>query len=75
MRSITNIKNPTGHFEDHLRCDIICEVPTIHFENHLRLNVSGAVSLITKPDLKKTNRDFERSSESERNIHNDETLF
>ena len=45
-------------------------VPTRHFENHLRSDVSSAVYLITKPDLKTTKRDFKRSSESERNIHN-----
>ena len=42
-----------------------------HFENHLRSDVFGAISLITEPELKKTKRDFKRSSESERNIHND----
>ena len=51
--SILKIKNPTSHFEDHLRSD-----------------VSGAVSLITEPELKTTKRDFKRSSESEGNIHN-----
>ena len=46
-------------------------VPTSHFENHLRFDVSGAVSLITKLELKRKKRDFKRSSESESNVHND----
>ena len=71
MRSILKIKNPTSHFEDHLRSNVAGAVSTSHFENHLRSYVSGAVSLITEPELKTTKRDFKRSSESERNIHND----
>ena len=51
--------------------DVAGAVPTSHFENHLRSDVSGVVSLITKPRLKTTKRDFKRSSESESNIHND----
>ena len=43
-------------------------VPTSNFENHLRYDVSGAVSLITEPELKTTKRDFKRSSESESRI-------
>ena len=54
MRSILKIKNPTSHFE-----------------NHLRSNVSGAISLINEPELKKTKIYFKRSLESESNIHND----
>ena len=45
--------------------------PTSHFEDNLRSDVSGAVSLITKPELKTTKGEFKRSLESERNIHND----
>ena len=54
-----------------MRYDVAGAVPTIHFENHLRSNVSGAISLIIEPELKTTKRYFKRSSESERNIHND----
>ena len=71
MRLILKIKNPTIHFEDHLRSDVTSAVPTSHFENHLRSDVSGVVSLITEPKLKTTKRYFKRSLESERNIHND----
>ena len=49
----------------------VMRVPTSHFENHLRFDVSGAVSLITKLELKRKKRDFKRSPESESNIHND----
>ena len=72
MRSIPKIKNPTSHFEYHLRSDVDAVVPISHFENHLRSNVFGGVSLITKPELKTIKRDFKRSSESESKIHNDE---
>ena len=61
MRSILKIKNPTSHFEDHLRYDVVGAVPTGHFENHLSSDVSGAVSLITKLEFKTTKRDFKRS--------------
>ena len=71
MRSILKIKKPTSHFEDDLGSDVAGAVPTSHFENHLRSDVSSAVYLITEPKLKTTKRDFKRSSESERNIHND----
>ena len=71
MMSILNIKNPTSHFEDHLKSDVAVAVPTSHFENLLRSDVSGAVSLVTDPKLKTTKRDFKRSSESKRNTHND----
>ena len=71
MRSILKIKKPTSQFEDHLRSDVVGAVPTSHFDNHLRYDVSGAISLITEPSLKTTKRDFKRSLESERNIHND----
>ena len=71
MRSILKIKNPSIHFEDHLRSDVVGVVPTSHFENHLRSDVFGVVSLITEPKLKTTKRNFKRSSESESNIHND----
>jgi len=54
-----------------LRPYVAGAMPTIHFENHFRSNVSGAVSLITEPELKTTKRYFKRSSESESNIHND----
>ena len=64
------IKNPTSHFEDHLRSDVAGAVPTSHFENHFRSDVFGAVSLITEPELKTTKRDFKRSSKSESYIHN-----
>ena len=47
------------------------DVPTNHFENHLRSNVSSAVSLITRLELKTTKTDFKMSLESESNIHND----
>ena len=53
MRSILKIKKPTSHFEDHLRSDVAGVVPTSNIENHLRYDVFGAVSLITKPELKK----------------------
>ena len=46
MRSILKIKNPTSHFEDHLRLDVASAETTSHFENHLRFDVSGVVSLI-----------------------------
>ena len=46
MRFILKIKNPTSHFEDHLRHDVASGEPTSHFENHLMSDVSGAVSLI-----------------------------
>ena len=36
--------------------DVAGAVPTIHFENNLRSDVSGAVSLITEPELKTTER-------------------
>ena len=71
MRPILKIKKPTSHFEDHLRSDVVGALPTIHFKNHLRSDVSGAICLITEIELKTRKRDFERSSESERNIHND----
>ena len=71
MRSILKIKNPTSHFEDHLRPDVDGAVPISHFDNHLRFDVSSAVSLITEPELKTTKRDFKSSPESESNIHND----
>ena len=31
MRYILNIKNPTSHFEDHLRFDVVGVVPTRNF--------------------------------------------
>ena len=55
------IKNPTSHFEDHLRSNVAGAVPISHFENHLRSDVSGVVSLIIEPELKTTKRDFKRS--------------
>ena len=61
MRSILKIKNPTSHFEDHLRPDVDGAVPTNHFENHLRSDVSSAIYLITGLELKTTKRDFKRS--------------
>ena len=48
IRSILKIKNPTSHFEDHLRPDVTGVEPTSHFENHLRSDVSGVVSLINE---------------------------
>ena len=71
MRSMLKIKNPTSHFEDHLRSNVAGAVPISHFENHLRSDVSGVVSLITEAELKTPKRDFKRPSESEGNIHND----
>ena len=61
MRSILKIKKPTSHFEDHLRYDVAGAVPTSHFENHLRYDVSSAISLITKPELKTTKKEFKMS--------------
>ena len=54
-----------------MRSDVTGAVPTSHFENHLMSDVSSAVSLITELEFKTKKRDFKRSSESERNIHND----
>ena len=65
MRSTLKIKKPTIHFEDYLWSDVVDAVPTSHFENHLRYDVSGAVSLITEPELKTTKRDFKMSSKRE----------
>ena len=54
-----------------MRSHVAGSVPTSHFENHLRSDVSGAISLITEPELKTTKRDLKMSPESESNIHND----
>ena len=36
--------------------DVAGAVPTSHFESDLRFDVSGAISLITEPELKTTER-------------------
>ena len=56
MRSILKIKKPTSHFEYHFKFGVAGAVPTSHFENPSRSNVSDAISLITEPELKTTDR-------------------